>query len=48
MERYGNYVPTILPQRYDAFIYLEETSALHAIHMQPHGNKMPDTFPFGV
>jgi len=48
MEGYGNYVPTILPQRYDAFIYLEETSALHAIHMQPHGNKMPDTFPFGV
>jgi erythromycin esterase len=48
MERYGNYVPTVLPHRYDAFIYLEETSALHAIHMQPHGNKMPDTYPFGV
>jgi len=25
-ERYGNYVPTSLARRYDAFIYLDETS----------------------
>jgi len=28
-----NYVPTILPQRYDAFIFIDETSALRAIEM---------------
>jgi erythromycin esterase len=47
-ERLGNYVPTILPLRYDAFIYLDETTALHPLHFQPDGNQMPETFPFGV
>ncbi|MCF3107676.1 erythromycin esterase family protein [Niabella sp. CC-SYL272] len=47
-ERYGNYVPTILPLRYDAFIYLDETHALHPLHMKPDGNQMPETYPFGV
>jgi erythromycin esterase-like protein len=46
-ERYGNYVPSIMPQRYDAFIYLEETTALHPLHLKPHDEKMPDTYPFG-
>src|SRR5262245_56396389 len=30
-ERYGNYVPTVLPRRYDAFVYLDETRALHPL-----------------
>lgn len=30
-EQFGNYVPTILPRRYDAFIFIEETTALQAI-----------------
>lgn len=47
-ERFGNYVPTILPLRYDAFIYLEETTGLHPIHMEPDGHQMPETYPFGV
>jgi erythromycin esterase len=47
-ERYGNYVPTILPLRYDAFIYLDETTALHPLHIKPDGHKMPETYPFGV
>ena len=47
-EEYGNYVPTILPLRYDAFIYLDETSALHPLHMEPDGHQMPETYPFGV
>lgn len=46
-ERYGNYVPTIMSQRYDAFLYLDSTKALHALHL-PAGHKMPDTYPFGV
>jgi erythromycin esterase-like protein len=27
-ERYGNYVPTVPAERYDAFIYLDQTTAL--------------------
>lgn len=46
-EKYGNYVSTILPQRYDAFIYLDETRALHPLHLQPQSQKIPDTYPFG-
>jgi erythromycin esterase-like protein len=47
-EQYGNYVPTILPLRYDAFIYLDETNSLHPLHIEPDGRQMPETFPFGV
>ena len=47
-EQYGNYVPTILPLRYDAFISLDETKALHPLHLKPAGHQMPETFPFGV
>ena len=47
-EHLGNYVPSLIPQRYDAFIYLDKTSALHPVHMKPDGFQMPGTFPFGV
>lgn len=47
-ELYGNYVPSILPLRYDAFIYLDETKALHPLHIEPDGKQMPETYPFGV
>ena len=47
-EQYGNYVPTILPLRYDAFIYLDETRALHPLHIEPDGQQIPETYPFGV
>jgi erythromycin esterase len=43
----GNYVPTLLPSRYDALIYLDRTSALHPLHLQPVGDQTPDTYPFG-
>ncbi|HMU46832.1 MAG TPA: erythromycin esterase family protein [Chitinophagaceae bacterium] len=47
-EQYGNYVPSILPLRYDAFIYLDETKALHPLHIEPDGSQIPETWPFGV
>jgi len=47
-EKYGNYVPSILPLRYDAFIYIDKTTALHPLHIQPDGHQVPETFPFGV
>ncbi|KMQ51438.1 Protein-L-isoaspartate O-methyltransferase [Chitinispirillum alkaliphilum] len=30
-QEHGNYVPTILPRRYDAFFFIKETSALKAL-----------------
>ena len=47
-EAYGNYVPSVLPLRYDAFIHLEETRALYPLHIEPDGEQIPETYPFGV
>src|SRR5262249_1549712 len=48
-ERYSNYVPTILPRRYDAFLYLDETRALHPLKMQPRlDGEPPETYPWNV
>ena len=46
-ERRGNYVPSVLPMRYDAFVFLDQTKALHPLHLKPHDEKMPETYPFG-
>ncbi len=43
----GNYVPTRLSDRYDGFIYLDKAKALHPLHMSPHHEKIPETYPFG-
>jgi erythromycin esterase-like protein len=47
-ERWGNYVPSVLGRRYDAMIFLDDTSALHPLYMHEPGKKMPDTYPFGL
>jgi erythromycin esterase-like protein len=47
-EQYGNYVPSILPVRYDAFIHIDHTKALHPLHITPDGHQVPETYPFGV
>ena len=44
----GNYVPTKLSYRYDAFLYLDKTRALHPLHLKPDSHKTPETFPFGI
>ena len=46
---WGNYVPTVLPLRYDAFLYLDQTRALHPlrVEVQP-GREVPDLYPWGV
>ena len=46
-EQYGNYVPSVMPARYDAFIYLDETKALHPVDVNADTHKMPETYPFG-
>jgi len=45
-EKYGNYVPSILSQRYDALIFIDQTKALHPLHLHPDRNKLPETFPY--
>src|SRR5207249_5060470 len=48
-ERYGNYVPTVLPRRYDAFLYLDETHALQPLHVPVREEgEVPETYPSGV
>jgi erythromycin esterase len=48
-ERYGNYVETILPIRYDAFLFIDETHALHPLHMPVSPDEeLPETFPTGL
>ncbi|MCI0365508.1 MAG: erythromycin esterase family protein, partial [Phycisphaerales bacterium] len=46
-ERYGNYVPTVLPMRYDAFLFIDQTMALHPLHLKERGGEVPDTYPWG-
>lgn len=48
LDKYGNYVPTIIPARYDAFIYLDETIALHPLNILSDIQQIPETYPFGV
>jgi erythromycin esterase len=47
-QEFGNYVPSSLPRRYDAFLFLDESQALHPLHTTPDTSKPPDTYPWGV
>lgn len=33
-EQYGNYVPSVMSERYDAFIYIDESNALSPLHIE--------------
>jgi erythromycin esterase len=46
-EQYGNYVPSIIPDRYDAFLYLDRTQALHPLPTQASQHTPPDLYPWG-
>jgi len=35
IEKRGNYVPTKLNDRYDAFIYIDRSTAVHPLHLHP-------------
>jgi erythromycin esterase len=47
-EKYGNYVPSLITSRYDAFIFLDETEALKPLHLTADTLQTPETYPFGV
>jgi erythromycin esterase-like protein len=45
-EQLGNYVPTVLPRRYDAFLFLDRTRAVAPLHLQPRvEGEVPETYP---
>ena len=43
----GNYVPSLIPGRYDAFLFLDRTQALHPLPTAPQPNVPPDLYPWG-
>ncbi len=47
-REYGNYVPSQISERYDAFVYLDKTSALNPLKIDSDKNKSPDVYPFGI
>lgn len=48
-ERWGNYVPTVVPRRYDAFIFTDSSRALDALHFPADKSQQPpETWPSGM
>ncbi|MFE6286659.1 erythromycin esterase family protein [Streptomyces sp. NPDC057877] len=47
-ERLGNYVPTVLSERYDAFCYVDRTAALTPLRPAPAPGGEELTWPAGV
>ena len=48
-EQWGNWVPSVVPRRYDAFMFLDETRALDPLHMPVLvDGEPPETFPSGM
>ena len=48
-ERWGNYVPTIVPRRYDVFLHVEQSSGVDALHMPVLvDGEPPETYPSGM
>jgi erythromycin esterase-like protein len=48
LEHLGNYVPSVIPKRYDAFLYIDSTHALHPIEDITVRNEPPDLYPWGT
>lgn len=42
-ERFGNYVPSILRERNDAFIFVDETNELHPINIEVKEKQISET-----
>ena len=44
----GNYVPSEMTERYDAFLYIDQTQGLHPLKIKPERRLTPETYPFGI
>jgi len=47
-ERRGNYVPTVLGRRYDAFLWFDETMALRPVRARRPPVLEPETYSSGT
>jgi erythromycin esterase len=47
-ERWGNYVPTRLGDRYDAFVWLDQTRGVRPLRTRDVSTAEPETYPAGV
>lgn len=47
LEQFGNYVPSLIPERYDAFMFIDRTKALHPLAIHPEKKGPPDLYPWG-
>ncbi len=47
-EAWGNYVPTVLGERYDAFLWFEQTRPLQPLHLEPVAEGEAQTWPWAV
>ncbi|QFZ19120.1 erythromycin esterase family protein [Saccharothrix syringae] len=47
-ERWGNYVPTTAGDRYDAFVWVDQSRALHPLHTRRVDVLEPETYPTGT
>lgn len=47
-EKRSNYVPTELSNRYDAFVFVDVTHALHSLHVPYLQGDFPETWPTGM
>ena len=46
-DRFGHYVPTQLAQRYDAFFFVDQTTALQPLVLSVDRGEFPETWPLG-
>jgi erythromycin esterase-like protein len=47
-ERWGNYVPTVLSARYDAFLWFDQTRGVRPLHTRLGEAREPETYPSAV
>lgn len=47
-EQRGNYVPTVLTDRYDALMFFDETEAVNPLAVEIDFKKIPETYPYGA
>lgn len=47
-DRAGNWVPTVIGRRYDAFLFFADTEALHPIALEEHPSGEMETYPWGT
>ncbi|WP_374679456.1 hypothetical protein [Hymenobacter sp. J193] len=40
-------MPSIIPERYDAFLFIDQTQALHALPTHPDEHTPPNMYPWG-